>query len=309
MRVITLPTYGSADVLREADRPEPEPTAGTARVAVAASTLNPVDLETRSGDYRSYVPDLALPAVLGWDLAGTLLDAVDGLAAGQRVAAMVPWFAAGGAGTNAEVVLAERDWLAPLPDELDLVTAATLPLNGLTAVQTLDLLGLQPGQTVFVDRASGGVGSFVVQLAAGLGARVIAVAADDADAAYVAGLGAEQVVVRGDAAALVAAARRFAPDGVDAAMDVSAGDALLGAVRDGGTFVTITGAAPAPERGIDVKRQGVEPDRAQLEGVIAAHLAGGLDTRIADTMPLSATAEAHRRLEAGGVRGKIVLTT
>jgi NADPH2:quinone reductase len=308
MHVIEVPQYGSADVLREVERDTPEPGAGEARVAVAATTLNPIDVDIRAGAFD--VPGLKIPFVLGWDLSGTLLDDLDGLRAGQRVVAMVPWMDVPESGTNAEVVVVEPEWVAPLPDDVDLVVAATLPLNGLTARQTLDLARVQSGQSVFVDRGSAGVGGFAVQIAAQRGARVLAVAADADDAAYVAELGAEHVLQRGEPAALADQVRSHAPGGADIAIDTSGvGAPLLSVVRDGGTFVTVAGPPPASERDIRVERQYVAPDREQLASVVADHVAGRLTTRVADTLPLSRAAEAHRRLEAGGVRGKIVLTT
>ena len=308
MRVIEVPQYGSADVLHEVERDTPDAGPGKARVAVAATTLNPIDVDIRAGAFP--IPALELPFVLGWDLAGTLLDDLDGLRAGQRVVAMVPWMDVPASGTNADVVLVEPEWVAALPDDADVIAAATLPLNGLTARQTIDLARVEAGQTVFVDRGSAGVGGFAVQIAAARGGRVVAVAADEGDAAYVAGLGAEQVVARGEPAALIDAVRRFAPGGVDVAIDTSGvGAPLLGVVRDSGAFVTVAGPAPDAEREIRVERQSVVPDREQLASIVAEHEAGTLTTRVADTLPLSQAAEAHRRLEAGGVRGKIVLTT
>ena len=129
MRVIEVSRFGGAEVLRVADRPEPEAQPGRTRVAVTAATLNPADAVTRDGGFAHYLPDLQPPFVLGWDVAGTVVDG-DGFAPGTRVTGMIPWFELGGAiGALADVVSLEPAWLTSIPAELDDATAATIPLN------------------------------------------------------------------------------------------------------------------------------------------------------------------------------------
>lgn len=308
MRVIEMQEYGGPEVLREVDRPEPVAGPDQVRVRVRAATVNPVDWLTREGALAGMVPHLQPPFVLGWDLAGVVEAGAHGLEAGQRVVGMIPWFVAG-TGSYAEVVVADPAWLAPLPDHLDDVLAAALPLNGLTARQALDLLDLRARQTLLVTGASGGVGGYAVQLAAAAGAHVIAVASRG-DEAYVSGLGAKEVLGRAEPADLVGALRSVAPDGADAVLDAApAGSPLLGAARDGGAFVTVLAPeAPAPERGVRVDKVSVAPDPAQLRTLTDALAGGGLVTRVAATLPLTQAAEAHRRAAAGGLRGKVVLT-
>ncbi|WP_086829948.1 NADP-dependent oxidoreductase [Allokutzneria sp. NRRL B-24872] len=290
MRVIELSEYGGPEVLRLAERPEPGAAPGRVLVRVAASTVNPVDQAVRAG----FMGDFPKPVVLGWDLAGTVVEDAEGFRAGQRVAGMVPWFASAHEGTYAEVVSVEPEWLAPLPDGISLDEAATIPLNALTASQALGLLKVHSGQSLLVTGASGAVGGYAVQLAARAGAHVIAVAsAGDED--HVAGLGAKEVIGRED----------LGGQRVDAVFDAgTAGPSLIGAVRDGGTFVAvIPPGLPEPERGIRVERVNVVPDAAKLRELVTA----GLTTRIADVIPLADAAEAHTRAAAGGLRGKLVL--
>ncbi|MFL6073173.1 MAG: NADP-dependent oxidoreductase [Mycobacteriales bacterium] len=314
MRVIETPQFGGPEVLQVVERPEPVAGPGQVRVRVEASTVNPADTAARAGYLTPAYPQVQPPFVAGWDFAGTLLDAAAGLPAGQRVAGLVPWLDTL-RGTNAEVIAVDPAWLAPVPDGVDPAEAASLGMNGQAARQALDLVEelagspLAAGRSLLVTGGSGAVGGFAVQLAAATGVQVIAVASRG-DEAYVSGLGAKEVVARGDSTAdLVAAVRALAPDGVDAALDAGvAGPELLGAVRDGGAFVAvIVPATPEPERGIRAGMVSVTPDGATLAGLLEAHAAGQLRTRI-ERVPFADAAEAHRRAEAGGLHRKLVLT-
>lgn len=308
MRVIEFSEFGGPEALQEVQRPEPAATAGRVRVRVAASTVNPVDWLTRAGALSVLHPHLSLPLVPGWDLAGTVLDDGEGFVAGQRVVGVTPWFAAGD-GTYADVVLADPEWLAPLPDGVSDVDAATLPLNALTARQSLDLLKLTAGETLLVTGASGAVGGFAVQLAAADGVKVVAVASTG-DEEWVSGLGATTVLGRGDAEETTRALRELYPDGVDAVLDAApAGPAVIAAVRDGGRFVAVLDMTlPAPERDIEVAKVSSGPHSGQLTELAAALAEGRLRTRVTRTFPLAEVADAHRLVEAGGLRGKVVLT-
>ncbi|WP_346165085.1 zinc-binding dehydrogenase [Streptomyces javensis] len=152
-------------------------------------------------------------------------------------------------------------------------------------------------------------GSFAAQLAAAEGAKVVAVASAD-DEAYVSALGVQHVLPRDEPRRLVEAVRKIAPNGVDRAFDAAlVGAPLLGAVRDGGGFLSaVEAVAPAPERGITVTGVHAKPNTTQLTDLVRRVAAGELTTRIADVLPIEHGAEAHRRLEAGGLRGKLVLT-
>ena len=164
----------------------------------------------------------------------------------------------------------------------------------------------RPGERVLVNGALGGVGSLAVGLAAAAGAQVVgAVRPQDADRARA--YGVAEVVDR-DAL--------DAGEPVDAVFDVvggSAAVAALGALRDGGRYVSAVplaqhpGGPEAGERGIDVHHLIVARDPDGLRAVAAAHARGDLRVEIAHELPLAEAAEAHRIAEAGGVRGRIVL--
>lgn len=315
MRVMEATGFGGVGVLAERMRPDPLPARGRVRVAVEARTINPVDTWVRSGAFAAalgddpppWFPKLNPPLLLGWDLSGTVLEDGEGFAAGDRVLGMVQWFTTPEHGTYAGIVSAEPGWLARLPDGVDSAAGATLPLNGLTAVQSLDLLALESGQSVLVGQASGGVGGFAVQLAKAAGLRVIAVAAAG-DEHYLRTIGADEIIARGSVEEVVRTTREAAPGGVDGVVDgATEGAPLLGAVADGGRFVTVNGEPPEPQRGIEVLRQIVAPSSDQLKMLAGAVAAGSLQTRVAEVLPLAKAAEAHERLESGGLRGKLVL--
>jgi NADPH:quinone reductase-like Zn-dependent oxidoreductase len=292
MFAVEVSRYGDADVLTGAERPAPDPAPGRVPVRVTAAVVNPVDVWTRSGGLAAALPQLAAPFVLGWDFAGELAD-------GTAVAGLIPWFAeAGATGTYAEQLQADPAWLAPIPAGVDPAEAATVALNGQTAQQALALAALPAGARLLVTGASGGVGSFAVQLATAAGLSVTAIASPG-DEAYVASLGAKEVLTRGATPP---------PAAFDAALDASSYGGVLHAVRDGGVYVAVTDPSiPPAERGIRVEKIGVEPSSAGLAALLADLAAGRLTTRIEQRLPLSAAADAHRRTEAGGLRGKLVL--
>jgi NADPH:quinone reductase-like Zn-dependent oxidoreductase len=199
--------------------------------------------------------------------------------------------------------------MAPIPEGSDLEHAATLPMNGLTAVQCLELLHLAPGSTLAVTGAAGTLGDYVVRLAKHAGLRVIADAADK-DREQVAASGADETVQRG--ADVAQRIRDAVPEGVDGLVDAAVQrEQVLAAVRDGGGFVDVRGWAGEPQRDVVFHRAMVGREyrsQAKLETLRRFTEDGLLTLRVADVLPAAQAADAHRRLEAGGVRGRIVLT-
>jgi NADPH2:quinone reductase len=289
MRVIEVTGYGGPEVVKVVERPDPEARPGSVRVDVSACALNPIDATVRKGLMAGRAPDP--PFVPGWDFSGVTAD-------GQRVVGFVPWFM-DPQGAHQSVIQADPEWIAPLPDGVDLAEAATFPLNALTAHQAVEALELEPGETLLVTGGSGAVGGFAIQLAKRLGVRVTATAsAGDED--YVRSLGADEIVPRD-----------LPPGSADAVLDAApAGPQTIKAVKDGGRFIGVLDpAAPQPERGITVLAQHVTPDRAALTALVRDYADGKLEpTRVAGTLTFDQAREAHERLEHGGFRGKLVLT-
>ncbi|MFD5247469.1 NADP-dependent oxidoreductase [Amycolatopsis sp. NPDC058340] len=309
MRAVVVRRFGGPEVLEFAEVPVPEPGPGQVRVKVAAAGVNPVDAGTRSGflTEAGIVPPCEVLGI-GWDVAGTVDavgDGVTGFATGDGVIGVRDRPSAA-LGTYAEFVVLDVDALAAAPRMASPAEAATLPLNGLTAVQALDLLDLPPGATVLVTGAAGAVGGYAVALAEARGFRVVAVA-DTADEAVVRGFGAELFVPRGDF--LADRVRSVVPGGVDAALDTALlGLEALDAVANRGRFIVFAaGVAPLPLRGIEVDHVWVHADAAALAGLVAQVDDGTLALRVADTLPLGEAVKAHERLAAGGLRGRLVL--
>lgn len=311
MRAVGFTEFGDPSVLRIVSLPVPSPGPGQLRVKVAAATVNPTDIAFRQGGRR--MPEgVQAPYVAGMELAGVIDEAGPGVSRewrrGDRVmAAVSPWVPGGGA--QAEYVLVAEDQLARVPDGIGLEAAATLPMNGMTVRTALDMLGLRPGQTLAVTGAAGAVGGYTIQLGVREGLQVVADAAP-ADAELVRGLGARHIVPRGPGFA--AAVREIYPDGVDGLLDAALlGPAALPAVRDGGQLMAVRPFQGETERGIAISL--VLVGDHLHEGYRLAELAdlaaeGALTLRVAELLGAERAAEAHRRLEAGGVRGRLVLT-
>ena len=304
MHVAEVTAFGGPEVLRLGERPDPAPAPGEVVVRIRAANVNPTDLSVRSGQARARMPDLRPPIVPGWDLAGEVTavgSEVSGYAPGDRVVGMIPFGRIGGrVGAYAQAAAVDPAWLAPLVSEIDNPTAATLPLNALTARQALDLIALPPESTLLVTGASGAVGGFATQLAVHAGLRVLAQASND-DEAWVASLGATEVLPRETDLATIGP--------VDAVLDaVPLGPESTAALRDGGIAVFTRPPRPAePPRDVRFETVLVQSNAEQLRALTADLEAGRLRTRIAEVLPLEQAARAHELNEAGGLRGKVLL--
>ena len=310
--------FGGPDALRIVELPDRHAGPGEVRLRVTAASVNPTDTlirdGTRAAELRSDGPP---PYVPGMDVAG-VIDEIgtepadvangngNGLQVGDRVMAIVLNRGVHG-GYTASLVLPAASVVAARAGASD-AEASTLPMNGLTARRTLDLLDLRPGATIFVGGAAGAYGGYVVQLAKYDGLRVIA-DASAADEQLVRDLGADVVVRRGDDVA--DRILEAMPGGVDAVADGALQHELLyPAIRDGGGYAAVRGVRGELPRGIIghgvwVREYGLE--HAKLDRLRRQAEQGIVTLRVARTFPIEAAADAHRMLEAGGVRGRAVL--
>jgi NADPH:quinone reductase-like Zn-dependent oxidoreductase len=329
MRAVVIDQFGGPETLHVVDIPIPDPAPGQVRIRVAAAAVNPVDIGVRAG--KIIAPEQAhFPMVPGWDVAGRV-DAVGKgvthVRIGDNVIALSPQGITQ-VGTYAEYIVLPAKYVAIVPDGVELTTAASLPLAGLTALQALEKLSLVPGETLLVNGPLGAVGSLAVQLAAQQHIVVLgAVYTKDVELAR--SLGMHIVLDRQQN--LAEQVHKALSTGVDAALDVVGGAATQGtlaAVRDGGRYSTvipdaalrdggrastaspewkIPGGPFVPQRSITASSILVRPDATQLASLVNLLAAGQLVTSVTDVFPLERASEAHQRLVVGGLRGKVVL--
>lgn len=312
MRAVGVVEFGGPEALQVVEVPEVHAAEGEIRLRMHAAAVNPTDTYTRNGARAEQLSADPPPYVPGMDAAGVIDEIGPGvetdLEIGDRVMAIVVPSGSHGAYRESLVVPAES--VARTPARSSHAEACTLPMNGLTARLSLDLLDLRPGQTIAVTGAAGAYGGYVVQLAKADGLRVIA-DASDADRDLVASLGADVVVRRGDDVA--DAIREHAPDGVDGLADGSVqSELVVPAVADGGAYTSVRGwtGPDGGTRGIRFLATWVRDyarERAKLDRLREQAEAGQLTMRVAQTYPADHADEAHRRLEAGGTRGRLVI--
>lgn len=301
MRALVI-DHSARGGLRLADVPDPAPGPDEVLVRVAATSLDHGELP-QTGNAAA-----AQGTVPGWDAAGVVERAAAsgaGPAAGARV---VTWGWSGGWAELRAVHVAE---LAVLPDEVDFVQAAAIPVAGLTALRALRRAGVRPGHRVAVTGASGGVGHFAVQLARLQGAEVVAVVGDAARGAGLAELGADHVVT----------SPQQIEDPVDVLLDSVGGPllgGLLGRMAEDGVVISIGATsgqdAPlAPYRLVEKRLTliGIQAggrtaaDLAHLAGLVAAGRLRVTASRVTDWQTAGEVADdiVGRRM-----RGKAVLT-
>jgi NADPH:quinone reductase-like Zn-dependent oxidoreductase len=268
------------------------------RIRVAAAAVNPVDVAVLTGPLRALagLPD---PVGLGWDVSGTVTGVgseVTGLGPGDRVAGILHLIGLKpSVGTHADETVLPAAAVARVPGGLDLIDAASLPLNALTARQAVDLLGPARGRTLLVTGGAGAVGGHAIVLATRAGWRVTALARNS-DADFVARAGAELVT-------------ELPGPSFDAVLDAAVLlSSALAAVCDRGSFVGMAPGAPvAAERGIAVHTVSVEPDSGAIAGLLGLAAEGTLEVRVAGRVPLHEAAKAYDRVARGGQRGRWLL--
>src|SRR6185437_8067297 len=287
MRGVGVLAFGGPEVLQVIDLPEGHAGAGQVRIRNHAATVNPTDTFLRNGSRAEQLKDVPSPYIPGMEAAGVIDEVgsgVSGLKVGDAVLAIVA------------------------PKGKSHAEAASLPMNGLTARQTLDKLGLKPGQVIAVTGAAGAYGGYVVQLAKTEGLTVIADASEK-DEALVKSLGADIVVRRGDDVA--ARIRQHCPQGVDGLADGAVlKEKVIPAVKDGGAFASVRGFQGVPTRDIRFSTISVGNyvfEHDKLDRLRQLVDEGKLTLRVAATYKPEQAAEAHRRLEAGGTRGRIII--
>ena len=330
MQALILKAYGNSGALALAEVPRPVAGPGEILVQVHAAGLNPIDNAIPKGEFKPLLK-FALPAVMGSDLAGVVVETGAGVTrfkAGDAVFASV---FDSGRGSLAEFVAVPEQAAAHKPANLDFVQAASIPMVGLTAWQSFhEHARIKPGQKVFIPAGSGGIGSFAIQLAKQMGARV-ATTTSTANLALVRSLGADQVIdykqqdftqVLGDYDVVLGTVRG---DGLEQALRI---------VRPGSHVVSLIGPPTtdfarqrgmnvvfrfvmgllsrkirsiARQRGADYSFMFVRPDGNQLAEIGKLLEAGAIRPVIDQVYPFAQAKEALAYLDQGRARGKVVV--
>jgi len=299
MKAIVVHQYGGPEVLKFEEYPDPVAGPGEVLVRVAAASVNPIDYKRRAGLTKDFYP-IQFPGLIGVDMAGTVVKVGPGVEAftvGNRVFAMAD-------NTYAELCVVKADVLADIPEGLDLIPAAALPLVTTTGNQLLAATGVKAGQTVLVVGAAGNVGRSAVFTAKQRGAVVIAgVRKSQFDEAKA--IGADQLFATDEDAAIA----NLPP--LDAVADTVGGGTaakLIAKVKPGGVFASVAGTPQNSAEYPSVKAVFVfsKFDKKTLEFMAEAVRDGKLAIPISEILPLSKAAEAQAAAEKGGI-GKILL--
>ncbi len=324
MRAILAPEPGGPEALRLVHLPDPEPGPGEVVVEVCATAVNRADVMQRMGHYP---PPPGASEVLGLECSGTIHkvgSGVEGWQVGDEVCALLS------GGGYAEQVAVPAGQLLPIPDGVDLVSAAALPEVACTVWSNVFMVaGLRAGETLLVHGGAGGIGTFAIQLGRAVGARVFATAGSAVGAKACLALGAELVINYRDEdfAALVSDATAGA--GADVILD-NMGAAYLArnvstlAIEgrlvviglQGGTRGELDLGALLRKRGAVIAtslRSRPESGKAAICAAVVEHVwplvaDGSVRPIVHTTLPLAEVGAAHTIMETGGHVGKILLT-
>ena len=323
MRAIVVDHPGPPDVLRWGEAPDPVAAAGEVLVAVAAAGVNRADLLQREGHYP---PPAGASPTLGLECSGRLIavgPAVSGWAIGDEVCALLT------GGGYAELAPVPQGQLMPVPQTIDLVSAAALPEAAATVWSNLFMVaGLRPGERLLVHGGGSGIGTMAVQLAKAVGAQVFATVGSAAKADAVRGLGAEATINYRDEDFVERVRDLTFGTGVDVVLDVIGAKYLqrnLAALATGGRIVVI-GLQGGTRAELDLgrllgKRAAIvgttlrsrpEAEKAEIVRQVVEHvwplLEQGVVRPVVDrVVAIQDAADAHRAMAAGENVGKIVL--
>ena len=308
MKAAILEEFGKKLSIQDIDRPEVGE--GEVLVKVKASGVNPVDYKLSEGYMKDRMP-YEFPIVLGWDVAGEVVENGHG-AARFRVGEGVYAYARRPllhAGTFAEYIALPESYLSKKPVNISYEEAAAIPLAGLTAYQSLfDSAQLKAGEAILILGASGGVGSYAVQLAKYHGAKVIAVASQK-NHAYLEELGADYCIdYKGQD--VKEEVLKLAKEGVPVVFDAVGGDnTKIGAdcLSKDGRIISIASQGQDLKEGTDFRFVFVTPNSRQLDHMREMVEAGTLKVHIQNTFSLEEVNEAFDQLRTGHTTGKVVI--
>ncbi|WCP66698.1 NADP-dependent oxidoreductase [Vibrio tubiashii] len=307
---IAISQFGDPDVLVTQTSPIPKPQAGEVLVKVHFSGVNPIDVKTRAGlGWAASENKDNLPWVPGYDISGqiaSLGENSERFSVGDNVAGFVGFPLTGGG--YSQYICVPESALSLVPDSVTLEAAAALPLAGQTAVQALDKAGVHEGDRVLILAGAGGVGHIAIQVAVAAKAEVFTTCSE-ANLDYMATLGAHAVNYQ------------FAPvservEEADVLIDLVGGDAALDALKclkDGAKVVTVPTLTAelicekAKLLGFEATGMLVDPNPEQLDALLYMVSVGLVKTEIQQVYPMIEVVEAHKQIETGHTRGKVLL--
>lgn len=313
MQAVAIDRFGGPETLRLQTLPVPEVGPDEVLIRVESADVAVWDPFEREGGFaKLFGIEPRFPYVLGTGGAGTVAavgQQVSRFKKGDRVYAVALTNPKGG--FYAEYAAVKADSVSRVPDKLTTEQAGVMSCDALTALRGLDdILGLKQGEALMIFGAGGGIGYLAVQLAKRMGARVLAVASGDDGTALARRLQAD-VIVNGRKDDVAAAARQFAPGGLDAALMTAGGetaDHALTAMRAGGRVAYPNGVMPEPKVRPDVRLDSYDViiDQAAIDKLNGLIEAGPFDVHVARAFRLDQAAEAHRALDAHYL-GKLAL--
>lgn len=307
---IAITEFGNAEVLAIQTTSTPTPQTGEVLVKVAYSGVNPIDVKTRAGlGWAAAQNKDNLPWVPGYDISGKVVSCGEDTSRfqeGDEVAGFIGFPIRGG-GYSQYVCVPESE-LSHVPNSVALEAAAVLPLAGQTAAQALSKANVTEGDRVLILAGAGGVGHLAVQIAVATKAEVFTTCSER-NLDYLATLGAHAVNYQ------------FAPvservEDVDVLIDLVGGDAALDALKcltDNARVITVPTITAelicekAKLLGFEASGMFVEPDREQLDTLLYMVGVGLLKTEVQHVYPMTDVIEAHKQVESGRTRGKILL--
>jgi NADPH:quinone reductase-like Zn-dependent oxidoreductase len=339
LKAVRLHKFGSPEVLRYEDAPDPQPRKDQVLVRVKACAMNHLDIWVRKG-----LPGVNLPHILGSDIAGEIVEVgeyITGFKPGQRVLLAPMHFCNrcakcvaglqnqcreftvlgnGVDGGNCELIAVPAVNVIPIPDNLDFNQAASVPLVFLTAWHMLvGRAGIRPGQTVLVLGAGSGVGIAAIQIARLFNARVITTAGDEKKLEKARALGADHGINHYQQKISQEVRKITDKEGVDIVVEhvgAATWDESMKSLKPGGTIVTC-GATTGPNAAFDLRfvysRQlsflgSYMGTMGELHEVLGRVFAGRLKPVVDRVFPLIDAREAHEYMEASQMFGKVVLT-
>ena len=310
MKTVGFKKFGDPEVLEVMEFPDNEIGSEDIKIKNYASAVNPTDIVSRSGLIKHFIKDFSLPCVPGMDFAGIVEEVGEnvktGIKVGDSVMGMV--MPNGTHGAYSDQLVLNQFAVVRIPKNTSFIEAATLPMNGLTARLSLDLLNLNKGQTIAVTGGPGAYGGYVIQLAKADGLIVIA-DSNQSDLKLLKDLGADHIISREKN--FVEEIRKIFPEGVDGIADGALlNEKAIDAVKDNGSFTSVRNFIGEPQRNINFTATWVSEYNCDFERLdkLRQQVEDGLiSLRVADTVTPNNVAEAHRRLDAGGTRGRMVI--